>query len=410
MSAFTGDYDPLLDLMNPQNKLFDVWGDEAKDYIEIPATSENPLDITKTKLVPREYAMDPIQGGQFLELAQFNGILRSLTTELKKQLIYSGLLPYNLKEQQDSGGYPLDAILSILYDEFSGVLFTPDVLSTLPEVQGISTAERRAKAQRLLVRSLKPNNTDSPLERTNLFTTWEVMDGVQFGETKDFIVNEKDKAFPPPPGYLDTAPSKTPEYSLDDYPRVKIALQAGGGVCGLFKKKGDDKFTIEHLGGLFPRVFNNNSTGNDNNPLPKDPGRAFTEIQDDSMGVITGMVFLTDYYHSGSSSYGDNVQRLVPLKAWVPLNQIPSELQNNPDYAYLKDIGTTNCFKPINISTSYSESSSSYRNQGIYYGSISDSTISETACNALLLDTSDHPKTSHEVRPKNFCIKKYVKV
>lgn len=413
MSIYDENYNPALDIMHPDNKIFDVWGTQAQDYIDIPSTSTDPLAITKTKLVPREYAMDPIQGGQFMELAQFNGILRSLTAELKKQLIYSGLLPYNSKEQQDSGGYPLDAVVSILYDELTGTLYTPETLSTLQPIEGITESERRAFSKRILVRSLKTQNTDSPLVSTNLFKTWEVMDGASFGEVKTYIVNVKGATFPTPPGYLDLAPVLKPEYSFDDYPRVKMALQAAGGECGHFKRKGDDKFTITYAGGLFPRTFGSNSTRDGSNygvGMPTDPGRSFGEIQQDAMGIIRGLVMLCDYTNYGSSSYGQNEQRLIPLKCWVPYNELPSNLVSRPEYAFLKDIGTTNCFKPITIQTNYSNSSTSYQNIGIYPGTISNETIRGSTYNALMIDTSDHPKSAHEVRPKNYCVKMYVKV
>lgn len=412
MSIYDENYNPALDIMHPDNKVFDVWGTQAQDYIDIPSTSTDPLAITKTKLVPREYAMDPIQGGQFMELAQFNGIFRSLTAELKKQLIYSGLMPYNSKEQQDSGGYPLDAVLSILYDELTGTLYTPDMITSLPPVDTLTTTERRALAKRLLVRSLKPNNTDSPLTRTNLFKTWEVMDGCTFGEVREFMVNTKDEAFPPPPGYLDLAPVTTPEYLLSDYPRVAMVLKNTDGECGHFKKLGSDKFTIHHVGGLFARVFNNNSIANKDNPLPVDPGRSFPEIQEDSMSAITGLVTIVPYNYQGSSSYGSNIQRLAPIKAFVPYNELPESLTNKPEYAFLRDFKMQNAFKIMDIHTNYSNSSTDYRYQGIYSSTISSSNevIRNEAGNTLMLDTSDHPKTAHEVRPKNYCVKRYIKV
>lgn len=238
------------------------------------------------------------------------------------------------------------------------------------------------------------------------------MDGKMFGETRDFIINTADDSFPPPPGYLDLAPPTRPVYNLEDYPRVALALKAAGGNCGYFKQVGTDRFSIEHLGGLFPRVFNNNSTRDERHYTPRDPGRSFSEIQEDAMGVITGLVMIAAYDYQGSSSYGDHINRLIPMRGWVPFNSLPKHIIDDPKYAFLKDIDSVNAFKPITIQTNYSNSSESYQRRGFYSYEISKSnqSILSATYNALMLDTSDHPKTAHEVRPKNFCVKKYVKV
>lgn len=409
--VFGNAYNKDTDLLNADNTLMPIWAGKTNEATEIPLTSDDHTAVTIEKMFPLEYSMDPIAGGKFILLQEFNGIFKTLTTQLRNQLMYSGILVYNEKEAQDRGGYPLDALISVLYDQFTGTLCTPETLLALDKIPDVSDTERRAKAQRLLVRSLIPNNTDSPLVRRNLFKTWEIMDGVQFGEVKEFMIMHSNGTFPAPPGYLDIG-STTNEYDLELFPRVAIALKGSGGVCGHIRQKGSKKFTITDTRGLFSRVFNNAIT--DQDPDVRDPGRSFADVQDDAMGVITGAVMLASAYGEDDVKWGDPTQKIRTVKGFCPVVSLPQEYQNKKEYAFLKNIENQNCFRVLDINTNYelakAETDRSFLDYGIYPTSIGIESTKAVTSNALVIDTSDHPKSAHEVRPKNYCVKKYIKV
>lgn len=415
-SIFGDDYDKNKDILNPETSLFPIWGAKTTEVTEIPASSDDPQALSLDKMFPLEYSMDPISGGKFILLQEFNGLFKTLTTQLRNQLMYSGCLAYSPQEQIDRGGYPLDALISILYDEFTGNLCTPDTLLALDKIPGISDTERRAKAQRLMVRSLKPDNVDSPLIRGNLFKTWEIVDGVLFGETKEFMVTSvSNGSFPPPPGYLDlgAVDAHKVTYKFIDYPRVKIALDGvGTSSCGHIIKVNDDTFKLTDTRGLFPRVYNNASI--QTNPDVRDPGRAFSEVQDDAMGAITGAVTLATAWGEDSSSYGDPTQRVRTCKGFMAVTQIPSNTPNKDRYLWLSDIGKQNCFRTINLYTNYDlykmSDDENFPNTGGIYGTSLQDSSKPVLMNTLVLDTSEHPKTAHEIRPKNYCVRKYLKV
>lgn len=401
--AFSNEYVKDKDLLLPENDLTIGYGTEAIDMKEIPWSSDDPDEITLSKLVPRKYAMDPISGGKFLEVGEFNGLIKALSNRVPNSFWYTAGLPYNEKYSLDTGGYPIDVLISVLYCPVTGKLWVPREDTEIEVPDGLVLREYRALQQRLTLRSLVSNNTDSPLIRENLFKTWEIVDGRQFGEIMKTAVMP---AYTPP-GYIDLSLEWGAKFKFKDYPRVGLYFKSTKNPCSHFKQLNDDEFTITNFGGLFERVYSKATTEDQPNP---DPGRVFDEVQQDGMGIITGAVNMMAYSDTGSSSYGDAYNRCVSVRAFSPLPELPSQYQNKKEYAHLKNLKAQNAFKVMDIPTNYSLSSDDKRTRGIYSSGISDDLIKSSTGHTLVLDTSDHPKSAHETRPKNYCVRAFIKV
>lgn len=400
-----------MDLLDSQNEVFPEWGTAADTVQDIPYDDPNPDNFSIKRLFPIIYSKDPISGGKFIERGLFNGIIRSLGATLHHLLMGRGMVPYNDAYGTDRG-YPLGARVLIMQDNCTGTLTTPTELKKQAEIDNISYEERRAFCESILVESTVDKNKTSPLDPANLFKTWRVIDGNRFGDLLYRGINLSETTFTPA-GYLDLGYAP-PEgggdllFNLDDYPRVATFMKiANANVCSYFQKHGSDKFTIKNLTGLFARVFNNNYM--QTNLVPRDPGRTFTEIQDDASHAIIGAVATLGYTSLGGSSYGTLEQQAVRARVWMPVTKLTEEFTNDPKYSHFAELGKYNAFKPIVMPTTYSLSSG-YQFYGHDYTSFSNEGLKALTSDVLTIDTSDHPKTAHEVRPKNFAVKLYIKV
>lgn len=399
-----------MDLLDSKNEVFPQWGITADEIEEVPYDDPNPNNFSMKRLFPIIYSKDPISGGKFIERGLFNGILKALTTLIHNFGISRGVMPFDEDYCTDKG-YPLGARVLLLYDNLTGLLTTPDILKKQATVDNITYDERRAFCDTVTVESTVDKNKHSPLIIANLYKYWKVNDGNRFGDLLYRGINLSDKTFNPP-GYIDLgfAPPENGEltFALEDYPRVATFLKyTKASQCSYFQKHGSDRFTITNLTGLFARVYNNNYM--QTNLVPRDPGRRFNEIQEDASHAIIGAVSILGYTSLGGSAYGSLEQQAVRSRVWMPVTELTNEYKTDPKYTHFKELSRHNAFKPIQMPTTYMVSNS-YDNYGLDYSTFSAQGLKIMCGDVLTIDTSDHPKTAHEVRPKNFAVKLYIKV
>lgn len=405
-----------MDLLDSKNDSFPIWGEQADDLQEVPYDDPSANEFSFKRLFPIIYSKDPVSGGKFIERGLFNGILKAITTMIHNLGMTRGMIPYHEDYAADKG-YPLGSRVVVLYDNLTGALVTPSILKQQAQVDDISYEERRAFCESLLVESMIDKNKQSPLILKNLYKYWRVVDGRHFGDLLYRGVNLSEETFTPP-GYLDLGYAPPEEggellYNLEDYPRVATFLKLQNAQrCSYFQKHGDDKFKITNMTGLFARVYNNNYM--QTNLVPRDPARSFTEIQDDASHAIIGAVALLGYVSSlGGSSYGTLENQAVRARVWMPVTQLDTKHETDPKYAHFKDLKKYNAFKPIISPTTYSIANQNYQYYGYDYSTFYSSSYESTKAvtsDVLTIDTSDNPKTAHEVRPKNFAVKLYIKV
>lgn len=400
---------PAVDILEQTTNLNPVWGTTADDVTEIPYLPTEETNVSQSSLFPIEYSKDPVAGGEFISRSVFNGILKTITMQAQ---VYSGWrqgAPYD-HDFCTTRGYPLGARLTILLDNVTHTLTTVKLLKeAIQSTPELTYLERRTLCDSIIIESQLEDNKHSALEFANLFKYWKVIDGNPLLALKMMGADGY-----PVPGYLDLGAipkdgETEPEYLLTDYPRVASLLKLNdGNVCTFFKKKGSDKFTTVDLRGLFTRVFNNNSI--ETGKTPRDPGRSFNEIQNYSMAPIIGAFSLLGYTSYGGDSYGSPQDQVIKARTFMAVDKIPTKYQDDPKYAHFRELGKFNCCRPVNFPTNYMLSSDSYQAYGPSYSTITYDKLKTLTGDTLLIDTSDHPNVSYEVRPKNFCHKLYIKV
>lgn len=402
---------PPLDVMDVETTFGAPWGEKADDIMEIPYTpTENSL-FSQSTLFPIEFSKDPVAGGEFISRATMNGILRSLSLQAKQYSQWVSGAPYD-HVWCTTRGYPLGARLTILLDRVTHTLTTVKLLKeNLAQVPELTYMERRTLCDTIHIESTQDDNRNSALDFANLFKYWKVLDGQPLLSLKMMGADGV-----PVPGYLDLGAypgdnKQEPEYPLEDFPRIASLLKINSNItCSFFKKKGDSHFTTTDLRGLFARVFNNNKISP--GVTPRDPGRSFDEIQDHSMAPIIGAFSMCGSTSVASSAYGDLTHRVIKSRVFMPVTDLPTATTDKPEWVHFRDLKKFNCCRVTNVPTNYMLSSDSYQRYGVDYSSFSESQqgVLSITGDTLLIDTSDHPNVSHEVRPKNFCYKLYIKV
>lgn len=310
--------------------------------------------------------MAKTEGGEYVKRPEFNGIINQITQPIV--------------DMQRNGGFLYDA--SIAYNAGARVLVFYDILKN----EIVSTANDFVTTITIILVSQKDNNTDSPYNPANLFTSWWLDDGNPLGYVKVALVNNlSNNIGSTPPGYIDVGASdiSNKQFSLDSYPRIAKAFETLNSNTYSFFTKNGNYFTIADLRGAFPRIYSNGAS--------VDSGRQFSTLQTDAIRNIKGEIALLDddAYNQHSTIY----QSMYNISAWYPTD-------NAGAFGILRQ-STEDAVKSYNSNPEYTT--------GINAGSAGKS-VRDYLGNVAVFDASKAVPTAEENRPYNFNMKMYIKV
>lgn len=331
-----------------------------------------------------KYEKKPEEDGFYILRTDVNSILNLITKDIIdiRQNINLNNFDNGLLAKE---GYSSGARVSIFYNPLDGTLgSSPDEFDENGKIF----------ATRIQVISQKNNNKDSPLIRANLFKSWVVDDGRHFFELITFPIQAHQSSFAVPPGYLDFGNPKDEngdfiKYNLEDYPRVKYAIE--NNKTKIFKKQSgdEDKFYIDDYRGLFPRIFSNGHETIDKN-------REFYNVQQDGMKRMSAEIYICPYDYQGNDTITPYEERAHNLSAWIVKSRS----------------GAPSPFKIARESTrgANERTGSSTYSYGIDAGYSLQSEMKQYYGNKLIFDTNEVTGNCNEFRPRNFNVKMYIKV